>query len=141
MDKDVKLVQDIRVSQVFLKKLLSSNDVNTLNVVSLQVHEMKVGEIKLGKAEPSPNLPLNSSEEMIMQILESLPDPKYEALEALATRALLKRFTYREAAEFLRITQRGMSYRARRAGIRKKDLARIDHVEEENGVFQLTKSQ
>lgn len=131
MEKDIKLVQDIRVSQLFLKKLLSSNDVNTLNVVSLQVNEMKVGEIKVGKAESSPSPPLNSLEEMIMQILETLPDPKYEALEALATRALLKRFTYREAAEFLGITQRGMSYRARRAGIRKKNLAKIDYVEDE----------
>lgn len=128
MEKDIKLTQDITVSQTFLRAL-SSSDVNKLNIISLQVNEMSVGEIKLGKAEPSPSLPLNSLEEMIMQILESLPAPKDEALKDLVVRAVLKRFTYRKAAEFLGITHRGLAMRAKRHKIQKKDLAVAKQIE------------
>lgn len=132
MDKDIKLTQDIRVSQTFLKKVLSSSDVNTLNIVSLQVNEMKVDEIRIEKTEPSSNatVPLDSQEELILDTLKSLPEPKDEALKALIVRVVLKNFaTYEEAAKFLGITKRGLAMRAKRYGMLKRDLIEMDQTE------------
>lgn len=130
MNKDTKLIQDIKISQTFLKKVLSSSDVNTLNIVSLQVNEMKVGEIKIERGEKEKEEPTEMMiEDMIMCILEALPSPKDAALKALVTRVMTRRFTIREAAKFLGVTPRCLTHRSRKYGVRKKDLIKIDQTE------------
>jgi hypothetical protein len=119
---DVKIIQDIKIVQQIVKDVLHSRSGEgvTLNVVN-------IGQILHSYSQRNLALPdlqyLPPKELDLRKFVDALPEPRLDSLIRIAYEIALKSFEYqKDAACWLGISERTMSYQRMRLGLDKEPL-------------------
>ena len=116
-EPDIKLIQDVKVMQGVVNTALKSNPEASivLNMVGQIVNQ------------PAPEIDIDavlancSGERLLAAILKRTPEPRMRNLELASLRIALKRHPLqKDAAQFLGLSQRAMSYHRHRIDIKEE---------------------